>query len=643
LKTLPRFSLSQYSKFFLGTVLHGLCLTSFAQITPLSTPAKTDYPGIIQTFEKLIQIDMEKVQKKVVSLTNSGRTFQTSNDVRNLDLDPDFLNSIILHSDAGYLRMASTDKCRFYEGILTDLLKSSEGKIRNLIVTYVEKDARLSSVISKKEFLTKVVNQECQETQKNIAAFQVKTIQQTLQGIKFDIPAGMDQCRNIHLDWVNNPKTPFLCQIHEYIKEANAGLGDEKDLPQRKAVAKVLDEKITAVQQDYIENICNYLDNEELFCEEFLNVSFWTKIAGGYEDKLIAEDICKQVLNSGNLSDPQVMTCMARLKKESDLCLYPAASNPGLRPQPNCDQLSLALNHSSYKPNFKDCPGNSDQLIVTNLARIISHFAPENITKVTSPCTGNSSAIVYNFNDLYDNEENWKIEACYQDSINGREVCQKTYFAQNPGDRYAYTTVAAEVLKKLRGADAQTTCQMIEASSYNPLLLQFKSGCYIIYEKDACFISQCKHKIIFNDRPFDLITIKGNATLPYFPMNVQNERFSQHYILTHDFKRKGKSLTNLSDLTAFFRKSRNAIVHGVGCAEELLPTFFKSYTINQCTPLPFILNGVIKDKEKVVFVTRTAADNLQSPRLINWSMIYSAVKSYQHIHPVKIWTMYGLD
>ncbi len=144
MKTLPRFSLNRYSKFILGTVLLGLCLTSFAQITPLSTPAQTDYPGIIQTFEKLIQIDTEKVQKKMVSLTNTGRTFPNSSELRNLDLDPDFLNSIILHSDAGYLRMASTDKCRFYEGILTDLLKSSEGKIRNVIVTYVEKDIRMS-------------------------------------------------------------------------------------------------------------------------------------------------------------------------------------------------------------------------------------------------------------------------------------------------------------------------------------------------------------------------------------------------------------------------------------------------------------------------------------------------------------------
>lgn len=59
--------------------------------------------------------------------------------------------------------------------------------------------------------------------------------------------------------------------------------------------------------------------------------------------------------------------------------------------------------------------------------------------------------------------------------------------------------------------------------------------------------------------------------------------------------------------------------------------------------MPFIINGVIKDKDKVVFVTRTAGDSVQAPRLVSWSTIYSAVKSYQRQHPLKLWTMYALD
>lgn len=642
MKTLPRFSLNQFYKVILGTVI--LCPSfSLAQNTPLATPTKTEYPGIIQTFEKLIQIDTDKVKKRTDILVKAGQVFSSSNSVTNLELEPDFLNSIILHSDPGYLRLASSDKCRFYETILTDLLRSSEGKIKNVLMTYVDKDVRQSAVISKKDFLAKVVNQECPETQKNIQAFQVKTIEQTLKGINFDIPSGIDQCRNIHVDWVNNPKTPFLCQIYEYVKEARAGGGDPKDLPQRRAVAKILDDKQTLVQKDYIENLCKHLDDEELFCEEFLNVSFWTKIAGGYEDKIYAEDTCKSLLKVNDLSNPQYLACLARLKKEKDACLYPEGKNSGLRPQPDCDQISTALNYSSLKASYKDCPGNSDQMIATNMARIINHFGTGEVAPSEGPCTSISSGTTFAFNKNFDNDENWKLEACYEDRLVQREICTKTFFGKLGNHPESYTNVVADILKKTRGADQSEKCEFVDSLEYNPLLLKYKSGCYIIYERDQCFISQCKHKILYNDRPIDLIKIKGKATIPYFPLSVRDERFSQQYLLTRDFKKTGRQMTTLNGMINFFKKSKNGIIHGVGCAEDILPSFFKMNTINQCSPLPIIINGVLRDKDKVVFVTRTAGDSLQAPRLISWSILYSAIKNYQRVSPLKQWTLYGLD
>ncbi len=644
MKTLPRFLLNPFSKYLLGAVLLGLCPSIFAQETPLATPKKVDYPGIIQTFEKLLTVDREKVDRRTKTLVDGGRLFGGSTLVAELDLDPDFLNSIILHSDPGYLRMAATDRCRFYESILTDILRSSEGKIRNVLVTYVEKDVRQAAVVSKKDFLTKVVNQQCPDTSKSIAAFQVKTISQTLKGIDFDIPTGIDQCRNIHVAWVNNPQTPFICQIHEYIKEARAGGGDTKDLQNRRAVAKILEDKMSLVQRDYIENLCGNLDNEAAFCEEFLNVSFWTKIAAGYQSKRFVEDVCIRVIGSGTLSDAQYNQCLARLKKEKDLCLYPAGTNTGLRPQPDCDQLSTALNISSLKSNIKDCPGNSDQLAVTNMGRIISHFSPSSLPEAQGLCSATSSQLTYAFNKGFDNDESWKLEACYDDRLNEREVCFKTFFGKVANEPAAYTNVVAEILKRTRGADASVACEMIDASTYNPLLLNYKTGCYIVFDRDQCFVSQCKHKIVYNDRVIsDVVKIKGRATVAYFPLSVQNERFSQHYLLTRDFKKSGKILNSLNAVTTFFKKTRGGLVHGVGCAEDLLPTFFKTTALNQCTALPFIMNGMLQDQDKVVFTVRTGVDTLQAPRLISWSTVFSAVKSYQRGHPLKLWTMYGLE
>ena len=90
-------------------------------------------------------------------------------------------------------------------------------------------------------------------------------------------------------------------------------------------------------------------------------------------------------------------------------------------------------------------------------------------------------------------------------------------------------------------------------------------------------------------------------------------------------------------------KNKKGIIHGIGCAEDLLPSFFKTKAFNQCSPLPFIIDGMLKENDKVVFVTRSGADSLQAPRLVGWSLVYSAVKSYQRTHPLKLWTLDGLD
>ena len=42
-------------------------------------------------------------------------------------------------------------------------------------------------------------------------------------------------------------------------------------------IEKILEKKLSSSQRDFLENICDNFDNESLFCEEFLNVSFWSK------------------------------------------------------------------------------------------------------------------------------------------------------------------------------------------------------------------------------------------------------------------------------------------------------------------------------------------------------------------------------
>jgi hypothetical protein len=645
LKTLPLSWPNQHYK-KLGTALMGLCFSFVlnAQTTPIPTPPSVEYPGIIESLEKLIQIDNTKFAKKNDLLIKSGKTGGDLATGTSLEVDPDYLNSIILHSDPGYVKLASSNKCQFYDSIINDLLRNSEGKLKNVFVTYVNKNKeRDSAILLKKDFINKVVSLECPETPKLIDQFQVKNLDQTIRSVSFEPPSGKDQCHNVYLDWLNNPKTPYFCKLHEFMKEARTKTGDPKDLVQRQAIAAILEKKLNPNQVNYLENLCENLDHEELFCEDFLTVSFWSKVANGSENKIYLEDICQKVLGTTSLTDPQLKQCVAKIRKENDHCLYPAGRNQGLVPAPQCDTLATALNYSSLRADYKDNPALSDQQAVTNMGRILLNISKEKILPVNGPGSVISSAITFEFNKKFDNDENWKLEACYDDALAEREVCYKTFFGGYGVIPESYNMVVSEILRKSRGADASMKCEMIDSEDYNPLLLQYKSGCYIIYERTKCFISQCKHKILFNDRTIDFIKLKNRVMLDYFATNIVDERFSQQYILTHDYRQNGRIMNNVGSIVSFFKKSKKGILHGVGCAEDLLPSFFKTRAFNQCTPLPFIIDGIIRENEKTVFVTRSAADTLQAPRLVSWSLIYSAVKSYQQSHPLRLWTLYGLD
>lgn len=637
-----RFSRNPLSKKILGTVSLGLCLSSFAQTTALQTPAKTEYPGILETFEKLIQIDGTRFKKKTDLLVKTGKTLSDAGLVSNLDLEPDFMNSLILHSDPGYLKLAGQNKCRFYDAIITDLLRTAEGKLKNVIVTYVNrKNEREISVLTKKDFLQKVVGIECPESLQMITDMSVKNLDATMKKVPFELPTGEEQCHSIHLSWLNNPHTPYLCQIHEYISEANSNGGDPSDLSQRKSVARVLEQKIPAVNREYLANICGHLDNEKLFCQDFLYVSFWNKVASNQASRMYAEGICKRALKSQTLTDPQMRECLSRIKKESDICLYPS-SPTALVPQMECDLLSTALNYSSFRSDYSDAPVNSDQLGVTNMGRIILNANKTPVRPFEGPASVISAAETFIFNEGFDNDEKWQLQACYDNQITNQEVCQQVILGKYLGLRQSYTSVVEDILKRTRGAETNISCDMIPESEYNPLLLKYKSGCHIVYAPD-CQISRCPHKIMYNDRAITHIRIKSNFSLDYFPLSIPSERTSQHYLLTNDFKKGAKAMNNLSSIVNFFKRSRKGVIHGIGCAEELLPTFFKIRAMNQCSPLPFIIDGIVRNEDKTVLVTRTAVDSLQAPRLISWSNVFSSVKSYQLLHPMRLWTMYGMD
>jgi len=640
--------LSLLYNFAIGTVIL-LCLFSnsiFSQDvkSPIAIPENTEYPGIIQTFESLVQIDEKKFKSTNEKLLKENKVLLDSKKVEQLELQPDFLNSIILHSNPGYVKIASSEKCRFYDSILADLLRSAEGRIKNVMVTYLNKKGdRESSLLSKKDFLNNVVNRECPKTIQIIDKFQIKTLKETLDSIIFEIPSNIDQCRISHSSWQNNPQTPFLCQLHEYLQDVKRGNSGASDFKQKQSLAKVIYSKLTPAKKDYLENLCQNLDNEKAFCDKFLNVSFWNKISGQGKEEFYIKELCKNIQKTQQPTENEYRICLNRIINEPDLCLFNYGNFHHLTPSLDCESLSIALNHSRLKSNYDDCPGSSDQLAATNLSRLLFNLSSDAPGNFSGPCSVISAGEITKFREKFNDDENWTLQACYDHKLKEKEICENIFFGNYEDHPKSFTSVVAKILIETRGAERNLKCNMISNEAYNPMLLEFKTGCHIIYNKRQCFQSRCDHKILYNDRPITFIKVKGKSLLEYFPLNMKTERFALNYLFKNDFKQSVTQISNLTFAKNYFKKSEKKILYGVGCAADLLPSYFKTRTLNQCSPLPFIIDGIIKDGEDISFVIRTAVDSLQTPRLISWSNIFSGVKSYQIYHPLNLWTLYGLN
>ncbi|MCY4524574.1 MAG: hypothetical protein OXB84_07540, partial [Halobacteriovoraceae bacterium] len=112
-------------------------------------------------------------------------------------------------------------------------------------------------------------------------------------------------------------------------------------------------------------------------------------------------------------------------------------------------------------------------------------------------------------------------------------------------------------------------------------------------------------------------------------------------LLAKSHKLRNRSIKNLTELRFFLK--RGHVAHGIGCMEDIYPLRFKKRTLNDCKPLPFIIDGMVTQKKNSFLVVRTALDDIHHPRLINWQFIYSSLMAYQKLHPLKSWMLYGLE
>ncbi|MFN8370835.1 MAG: hypothetical protein U0T83_09465 [Bacteriovoracaceae bacterium] len=599
-------------------------------------------PGVLQSLEKVQEVSETKIKTLSQKTLSNPKVLDGITNKKSVQLDSQFLTSLLMFSQQKYLKLAKNDECFFYLLMENGLLKNSNGPVQNVIIRHTSSKNKIeSAIIPTSDFLDIIYSYKCIQNKEIDSLYTKKEFLNTIKNLDYKIPQKATDCEPIVESWKKNPNLIFLCKMHETFIEARNLQNKTKPVP-RDSEAKLeyatnLKQKLTPFQYQYINRLCENLESPEKFCDKYTSNSFWQKIISGEKPVSYFEANCRALLKKTTLlSQNDLMACDLKLENEPLYCQYSGASLfPSLVPKPSCDNISMALNQSHLKADYHDCPGKILNEGVVTGSRIISHLQDKSVPIQPENCANAPQSLFASLNLDNGNSLGWGLTLCYPDKIEKRNTCFPIFLNNYNGNQYSEGVVTAKILAKTIGADEKRICTVVSDKEYNPAKLQYRNGCFLIYDSFNCTATNCPKKVIYNERELKNTEYEGKVAIDLFPNNYKTEKFSFLNIVSEALKKTKKLIFNMTQMKSFFKDHKMGIIMGVGCSEDIYPNFFKRTSLNQCSPLSFIVDGEFTLDQKIYLIVRTGIDDVQSPRIINWNLMLSSIRNYQTVHPFK--------
>lgn len=620
-----------------------------------NTFSQENPPGIIQGLKVLVDDSREKLEKRYQELQTAGNvlTNPSEAEVKELKVSDLFLRSIFLHSEKKYLEMISLNECHLYALFENKLLKSALGPVNTLMV----KRGNEEFLIQTNTYVEQIYKTKCQAFAQISKIFTKTNLKKTVLSLKYPVPKTEKQCKSILSDWKKNNYLPYLCKIPHSIIMATQAESAKSKTPrtQTSTIARLnrlieqgsyFKEELPFFQRSYLKNLCSGIEKEETFCAPYLAKDAWTRILNGELSQDYLNYKCLNLYKKNyteKLTPIQLATCVKRMKESPSLCFSKASEGfASLYPRPNCSLISKALNESRIKVPYHDCPGQVDNSSVTNIHRIMGHYLEREISSSPETCQAEANLSLLNLTEQSKNTRGWPLKVCYDDKIENKEVCRDYIPGNLAKTNISEDKVVTKILRRMTSISTSQKCEVTSKANFNPVLLKYKNGCHIVFDEKNCSNAYCPKEIIVDEKPIKGLRFIGSTQFDYVPNNWRDQKKSGLMMLQEGYSLRSRKLRNLTELEVFFKQNKDAIVHGVGCAEDLLPRHFKRNVFSQCYPLPFILDGVVRENENMMLVTRSAIDDLHSPRLIPWNWIFTGVMKYKEKHPLNQWNLYGI-
>ncbi|WP_157868208.1 hypothetical protein [Halobacteriovorax marinus] len=656
-KTLPQYWQKQFSKITLclGLLLQAYIFPSYSQEN--LKPKIETTPGIIESLLEIIEIEKNQYSALIKEAEEKSLLITDENQVKELKLDPFFVKSLLLNSENKYLNFLKDqkDECQLISLFQNNLIKTSRGLVNRVIVNYRdENNNRERALLTRSNFLELYFKKKCINNKELGKLFENQSLAQTMKNISFPTPTTDQQCQQILNDWQKNPNTPFLCGIHETISRGEKA---QNILPALSSVQRrrrsVLQARVSTAQRlvplvpyfqrTYLKNLCENIDNKKNFCDKYLAKDIWSQIATGEKPDYLLKYKCRNALGKDQVTKNDLKKCALKFKNESPYCLTNGSKgHPSLFPLESCNEISNSLNNAQLVTKYHDCPGSVDNEGIVNAHRIISHFKKDEYASSEFTCATESNLTFANLNINANNAKGWPLKICFKNLATDLKECHPYVPGASENSELSEDFVIAKILKKVERTPFEVSCKLVNSRIYNPNRLGYKTGCHIVYNPSNCTSIHCPKEIYYETKIIDYLKYEGQVLYDYFPTSFSNEKYATSNLINDTLKKESKVLRNLTAIKFFFSNTKDGIVHGIGCAEDLYPQSFMRHSLNECRPLPFIIDGVIEKSDQVSLVFRGAISDLHTPKNISWNMVFNAVANYKELHPLETWTLYGI-
>lgn len=587
--------------------------------------------GFVDELDKLLRAEKNRFFEKINFITFTPNVREDIARSQYIKIDEDFLISTLLRvSPQNEKFLFSNSTCSLYNYLISPFAQDAIGEIKNIPIHYLKEEETKLTLLPVRDFFELVVIKSCPQIHAYKDLLNDASFLKEVKNITNLIPDKKENCEDDFSKLLENPQTLNTCFIYQELASKTPTTNKIPSL-----LLKKLRKNITEQDSFFLQNLCLSDKKTSQFCKEIFDQSYWKKIFQGKASPSDAIPFCPQ-------ERKKLKKCLQELGDDSNLCHYPKGFEGSLLPLQSCEHLSLANNYSRLQREYPECPLNIENMGVVASSRLISHINETKHPINNSACLSFPLSQFADFNLTLGNPLAWDFQLCYLDKIENQDKCAPAIMGHLDNSPYSQDLVITQILRKLSIISNKQECLLIDKKEYNPLLLKYKTGCYIFSQDDECSLSKCSLSIIYNEKEIKDIFIKHNQLFDYFSYDGQNRNFSQINLITEQLKKHSREIRNLSTLRTFFKKNSKGILNGIGCAEILYPSFFSMKSLYQCSPLPFIIDGTTSPENEPLLIIRSAIDSLQTPRLTPWARVFSAVKLFQMKHPQKQWSLNGI-